>query len=121
MTGERPDELLDAVSAYNYGCCLRDIGKNVAHMALVHTVHSAEGALKLLVRWLGRIIGCVARDVRGKGRKEACFISLLLAINDLRRSLQWNRGKRKSFLLGGKEGGYQGVDKEVEPDADNLP
>ena len=99
---------------------LRDIGKNIAHVALVHTVHSAEGAFQLLVRWLGRIVGCVARDVRGKGGKEACFIPLLLAINDLRRSLQWYRGKRQPFLLGRKEGGYQGVDKEVEPDADDL-
>lgn len=89
-------------------------------MALVNAIHRAQSTLKLLVGWLRGIISCIAGDIRSKGGEEASVVLLRAPVNDLRGVLQGNRRQGESVGFGRKEWWYKGVNKEVEPDANNL-
>ena len=71
---------------------LQNVGMDIAHEAGVDTVDCAEAAFKFLFRRLRWIVGGVAGEIRGKGREDSVFICLVVFVDDLRRTLEGDRG-----------------------------
>lgn len=98
----------------------RNVFKNIRHLARVYAIDSAQSTLELLVRWLRRVIGSIARDIRREGREEPSFRCPGDTIDNLGWGLKRDGrdGQRGDGAWG--KGRDQRVGKEVEPYADDL-
>ena len=118
-TGNSLADIRPSVQTSQERTTLHQVREEIAQEAGVDAVNGAQGTFDFFVRRFGGVIGCIAGEIRGKGRQESTFARLLTTVYHLGRTLQrdsWNVESTSTR----KVGRHQRIDKQIDPHSSDL-
>ena len=97
-----------------------DIAKDLFEAARVDTVDGTERGFDFLVIRLWRLVVHDTADIASESAEQTTFVRFVIAFNDMSWRLKRDRRQIQVSRDGGERRRYEGIDKEVDNDANDL-